>query len=113
MCPGQTAICPICSQPATAGLPVVFDYGAIAHPRCYVDTEEAATLVRSFLDSRPRERFCYSCLAQQLVSPRRETEKAAIALRVTLRVVAEPGTCSGCDQARVTIRIRAPRASPA
>jgi len=100
------SICPICGEAVAARIPVVFDHGLVAHLDCYVATEGAATLIRSFLETRPGERFCYTCLARHLTRDRQEIEKAATGLRLTRSVVVAPGLCSTCTYARVTIRLK-------
>ena len=99
-------ICPICDEAVAARIPVVFDHGLVAHLECYIATEGAATLVRGFLESRPGERFCYTCLARHLTRDRQEIEKAATGLRLTRSVVVAPGLCSACTYARATIRLK-------
>jgi hypothetical protein len=63
-------ICPICSEGVAAGVPVIFDHGAVAHLDCYVGAESVATLVHNYLGSRPGEQFCYTCLAQRVTRDR-------------------------------------------
>src|SRR5262245_15919522 len=69
-------LCSTCGQIIAAGAPVVFDHGTGLHLDCYVGTEGAAALVLSFLETRPGERFCHACIAQQLTRERQEIEKA-------------------------------------
>jgi hypothetical protein len=108
MCPvaRPDPICPICGQSVALGVPVVFNHGDSLHLDCYVGTEGAAALVANFLETRPSERFCHVCLAQHLARERQEVEKAVTALRLTRRAVVEPGFCSTCTLARVTVRAR-------
>jgi hypothetical protein len=88
-----------------AGVPVILDHEAVAHLNC-VETEGLATLVRNFLESRARERFCYTCLGRHLVRGRQRIEKVATALRLNQQIEVRPDTCSTCLHARVTIRFR-------
>ena len=107
MCPvaRPDPICPICGQSVALGVPVVFNHGDSLHLDCYVGTEGAAAVVGNFLETRPSERFCHVCLAQCLTRERQEIEKATTALRLTRRVVVEPGFCSKCTHAKVTVRV--------
>src|SRR5262245_7056208 len=105
--PQPDPICPICSQIVAAGIPVVFNHGDTLHLDCYVGTEGAATLVGNFLATRPSDGFCHTCLGKHLSRERQEIEKATTALRLTRRVLVEPGFCSTCMYARVTVRVKA------
>jgi hypothetical protein len=97
--------CPICGQSLAVGVPVVFNHGERLHLDCYVGTEGVAALVENFLKTGRRERFCHTCVAQELSRERQEIEKATTALRMTRRVVVAPGICSGCRHATVIVRV--------
>src|SRR5262245_47033310 len=99
-------ICPICQQAVPAGVPVIFDHGAIVHLDCYTQTEGPAKLLYSFLEAHLGKQYCYTCLAGHLASERAQVEKAGYALRLMRGVVVEPAVCSTCRNARVTIRCR-------
>jgi hypothetical protein len=99
-------ICPVCGKAVAAGVPVIFDHGAVVHLNCYVDAEGLATVIRNFLESRARERFCYTCLGRHLVRSRQKIEKAATALRLDQQIVVRPDGCSTCLNARVTVQSR-------
>jgi hypothetical protein len=100
-------ICPVCGQAVPTAVPVIFDHGEIIHLDCYVGIEGVAPMVQAFLDKRPHEQFCYTCLAQRLTRDGLDIRKAATALRLNRRALVEPAICSDCAQARVTIRMRA------
>src|SRR5262245_41343901 len=108
MCPRQQQdpVCPMCSQPVPAGVPVIFHQGETLHLDCYVASEGLAALIWSFIERRPREGFCYSCRARHLTRDRQEVEKAATALRASQRVVVEAAVCSRCAEPRVTIQAK-------
>jgi hypothetical protein len=85
---------------------VAFDHGLIVHLDCYTGAEGIATLLHNFLETRPSERFCHTCLSQHLHQERQAIEKAVTALRLARKVVVEPIICSTCDNNRVTVRLR-------
>jgi hypothetical protein len=99
-------ICPICNQEIPTGVPVIFDHGEIGHLDCYLGPEGVARMVQTFLEKRPREQFCYTCLARRLSRDRREIENTATALRLKRRLLVESAVCWDCAQAGVTIQMR-------
>jgi hypothetical protein len=104
--PEPTVRCPICDELVSPRVPVIFDLAMIVHLHCYTAAEGIATLVYDFLETRPSERFCDTCLSQNLLQNRQAVEKAVTALRLTRKVVVEPTICATCDHARVTAQIR-------
>jgi hypothetical protein len=106
-------VCPVCSRAVVAGGPVIFDHGSVMHLNCFVPAEGVAPAVDNFLKSRPDDRFCFTCLAQAVRLDRQQVEKASVALRITSRILAEPGECSVCIRARVTVRFRPASGQPA
>jgi hypothetical protein len=101
--PDPTVRCPICGEPLLPRVPVIFDLALLVHVHCYTGAAGAATLVYDFLETRPSERFCYTCLGQHLLQDRQAVEEAGTALRLTRKVVVEPTICSTCDNARLTV----------
>jgi hypothetical protein len=90
--PDPTVRCPICGEPLLPRVPVIFDLALLVHVLCYTGAEGTATLAYDFLETRPSERFCYTCLGQHLLQDR--------------QAVVEPTICSTCDNARVTVGMR-------
>jgi hypothetical protein len=101
----EDSICAI-YRAAAARVPVVFDHREVAHLDCYIQAEGAARLVRNCLERRPDKTVCYTCLARHWAKGRQDIENAVTGLRLMRNVVVEPGICSVCNQAQVTIRLR-------
>jgi hypothetical protein len=98
--------CSVCLQVVAAGVSAMSSHGDVLHLDCCVQGEGVATIVQTFLESRPGEQFCLTCLALQLGRERQDIEKASGALRVTGSVAVEPATCSACERPRVTASAR-------